>query len=64
MPVMSTSEAATYAGVHVETIRLYIRNGHLKARKFGRTYVIEERDLKRLLADPPKPGRPRKGGAK
>ena len=60
MGVMSTAEAAAYAGLHVETIRDYIRRGLLKARRFGRTYVIEERDLRRLMANPPKPGRPRK----
>lgn len=58
MGVMSTQEAAERSGLHVETIRDYIRRGLLKARRFGRTYVIEERDLKKLLANPPKPGRP------
>ena len=57
---MSTQEAADRAGLHVETIRGYIRRGLLKARRFGRVYVIEERDLNRLLANPPKSGRPPK----
>lgn len=58
MPVMSVQEAASYASLSVETIRRHIRSGRLAARTFGRTYVIEERDLKKLLANPPKPGRP------
>ena len=57
---MSAQEAAEYAGVHVQTVRHWIKAGHLKAKRWGRTYAIEERDLKKLLADPPKPGRPRK----
>jgi len=60
MDVMSTQEAAARSGLHVETIRGYIRRSILRARHFGRMYVIEERDLNRLLANPPKPGRPPK----
>lgn len=64
MPVMSVREAAAFANLSEETIRRYIRSGRLAAREFGRFYVIEERDLKRLLANPPKPGRPRKRASK
>jgi excisionase family DNA binding protein len=60
MGLMSTQQAADKAGVHVETVRNWIRHGYLKAVRWGRTYAIEERDLKKLLANPPKSGRPRK----
>lgn len=60
MPIMTTGEAAAKAGVGVETVRGWIRKGHLSARLFGRVYVIDSADLDRLLADPPKSGRPRK----
>lgn len=60
MALMTTQEAADRAGLHIETIRHYIRQGHLKARLMGRFYVIDSKDLDRLLANPPKPGRPRK----
>jgi len=62
MAVMGTEEAAAFSGLHVETIRDYCRRGVLPSRRIGRVYLIEERDLKRLLANPPKPGRPRKTG--
>lgn len=62
MTLMSTQEAAAFSGLHVETIRDYCRRGVLPSRRIGRMYLIEERDLKRLLANPPKPGRPPKTG--
>ena len=60
MGLVSATEAAQIAGVHVETVRNWIRSGKLKATRWGRTFVIDERDLKKLLANPPKPGRPPK----
>jgi excisionase family DNA binding protein len=61
MAVMSVTEAAAKSGLHVETIRRWARSGVLKTQRIGRVYVIDERDLRRVLANPPKPtGRPRK----
>jgi excisionase family DNA binding protein len=61
MGVVSTQRAAEITGLHVETIREYLRAGRIKATRIGRTYVIDERDLRRFMATPRKPGRPRKG---
>lgn len=61
MGVVSTRQAAEITGLHVETIREYLRAGRIKAQRIGRVYVIDERDLRRFMATPRKPGRPRKG---
>jgi excisionase family DNA binding protein len=60
MGVVSTQKAAEITGLHVETIREYLRAGRIKATRIGRTYVIDERDLRRFMATPRKPGRPPK----
>lgn len=60
MGVVSTQQAAEQYGLHVETIRRWIRTGTLRAQRIGRVYVVDERDLRRVMADPPKGGRPRK----
>jgi excisionase family DNA binding protein len=60
MGVVSTQRAAEITGLHVETIREYLRAGRIKATRIGRTYVIDERDLRRFMATPRKPGRPPK----
>ena len=58
MGLISTSEAAERLGVHITRVQVLIREGRLPAQKIGRTYVVDEDDLK-LVADR-KPGRPRK----
>lgn len=58
--VMSTQEAADRYGVHRETLRRWITRGLLPATKVGNSWAVEASDVERLLADPPKPGRPRK----
>ncbi len=60
MGVVSTQQAAEITGLHPETIRRLCRQGTIRAQRIGRVYVIDERDLRRYLANPPKPGRPRK----
>lgn len=60
MGVVSTQQAADTYGLSVETIRRWARQGVLKTQRIGRTYVIDVRDLKRVMANPPKAGRPRK----
>lgn len=60
MGVVSTQRAAEIAGLHPETVRRLCREGKIKYSRIGRVYVIDERDLRRFMANPPKPGRPRK----
>jgi len=61
MGLVSTQQAAEMTGLHVETIRRLCRAGKLRAKRVGRVFVIEERDLRALIANPPTRGRPRKG---
>ena len=58
--VMSTQEAADRYGVHRETLRRWIAQGLLPATKVGNAWAVEASDVERLLANPPKPGRPPK----
>jgi excisionase family DNA binding protein len=58
MGLISSAEAAERLGIHITRVQVLIREGRLPAQKIGRTYVVDEEDLK-LVADR-KPGRPRK----
>lgn len=61
MGLISTSEAAERLGVHITRVQVLIREGRLPAQKIGRTYVIDEDDLK--LVEERKVGRPPKAKA-
>jgi excisionase family DNA binding protein len=56
--VLSTEQAAAITGLHVETVRSYLREGRIPYRRVGRMYLIDSTDLKRWMAVPRKPGRP------
>jgi len=58
MGLISTSEAAERLSVHITRVQVLIREGRLPAQKIGRTYVIDEDDLK--LVEERKAGRPPK----
>ena len=58
MGLISSAEAAERLGVHITRVQVLIREGRLPAQKIGRTYVVNEDDLK--LIEDRKPGRPRK----
>jgi excisionase family DNA binding protein len=67
MGLISSAEAAERLGVHITRVQVLIREGRLPAQKIGRTYVVNEDDLK--LVKDRKPGRPpkkadEKGGIK
>lgn len=47
--VYTPQEVADMLKLKVTTIRAYIRNGKLKAAKFGREYRITEEELKRFI---------------
>ena len=55
----SPEEAATYLGVHVQTVRVWIRQGKLPARRVlgQRALHIRESDLTRALEPLDEPGR-------
>jgi excisionase family DNA binding protein len=58
MGLISSAEAAEKLGVHITRVQVLIREGRLPAQRIGRTYVVNEDDLK-LVRDR-KPGRPPK----
>jgi excisionase family DNA binding protein len=58
MGLISSAEAAERLGVHITRVQVLIREGRLPAQKIGRTYVVNEDDLK--LVEDRKPGRPPK----
>jgi excisionase family DNA binding protein len=62
MNLLTTKEVAGRLGVSVRRVHALIQDGRLPAEKYGRDYLINERDLK-LVAER-KPGRPRKEQAK
>jgi len=49
--MLTVPEAARRAGKNPETVRRWIREGRLRARKIGTQHVIEEQDLEPLLED-------------
>jgi excisionase family DNA binding protein len=56
MAILTTQEAADALGLTRQAIGLLIRNGTLPARKQGRDWIIDSRNLKRA-AKRAKPGR-------
>jgi hypothetical protein len=53
--------ASRITGLHTETVREYLRVGRIKGRQIGRTWIVEERDLRGFMATPrKKTGRPQK----
>ena len=59
---MTTSMAAERLGITKRRVQALIKDGRLPARKFGRDYMINEKDLE-LVANR-QPGRPRKASGK
>jgi len=57
--LINTIKAAKILGVNSSRIRQMILKGLLPAKKVGRDWVIEEKDLK-LVIGRPHPGRPKK----
>lgn len=48
----SVEEVATRLGLHVRTVRGYVRDGRLKAVRIGKQYRIAQEDLEALLGSP------------
>lgn len=49
--MLTVPEAASRASRNPETVRRWIREGRLRARKIGTQHVIEEQDLDAFLAE-------------
>jgi hypothetical protein len=56
---VTTTEAASIAGVTVGRVRKLLLRGRLKGRHFGRDWQVELSSLREFAASPRKPGRPR-----
>ncbi|NUT92931.1 MAG: helix-turn-helix domain-containing protein [Saccharothrix sp.] len=54
----SVEQVAERLGLHVRTVRGYIRGGRLKAVRIGKQYRIARADLAALLGRPDPPRRP------
>jgi len=55
--LITVEEAARILKVRCETIRRYIKNGHLKALTLpGGDYRLREEDIQRLLSHPAQKG--------
>jgi len=58
MKLLTTAEVAERLGVHRTRVNVLIQEGRLPAQKFGRAYLVQEKDLQ-LVSDRPI-GRPAK----
>lgn len=58
--MLTTAVAAERLGLSQKTIQALIKQNRLKATLFGKTYLIDEADLKRYKSRPV--GRPTKNG--
>jgi excisionase family DNA binding protein len=59
MNLITTADAAEKLGISVDRVQALIRAGRLPATRFGRAYMINEKDLAKVKDR--KPGRPAKG---
>jgi excisionase family DNA binding protein len=58
-PVLySAEQVAELLGLHVRTVRGYVRDGRLRAVRIGKQYRISQRDLDALTAGPRMPDEP------
>ena len=58
MDLLTTKEVAKLLGVSMRQVQALVTSGKLPAQKFGRDYMIREKDLK--LVEDRKVGRPKK----
>lgn len=57
MKLLTTSDAGERLGVTAKRVQQFISEGRLPAQRFGRVFLVDEKDLK--LVKDRKPGRPR-----
>lgn len=60
--MLTTAQAAEKLGISSRRVLELIKGGRLPAQPFGRTYMIQEKDL--ALVKNRKPGRPRATASK
>lgn len=49
MKLYDLDEVVELLGLNIQTIRIYIKEGKLKASKIGRKYVVTEEAIKEFL---------------
>lgn len=59
MVMLTTKQAAERLKISVNRVRQLIKSGRLPAESFGAAYMINEKDLAKVMDR--KPGRPAKG---
>jgi excisionase family DNA binding protein len=55
--LLTTAEVASKLGIHRSRVNVLIKEGRLPAHRFGRAFLVEERQLR--LVEVRQPGRPR-----
>jgi excisionase family DNA binding protein len=55
MQQYTVEQAANLLGLHVKTVRTYVRDGRLKAVKIGKQYRIARQDLEAFTGQPVSP---------
>lgn len=56
---LTLAQAATLLGVSAATLRQQVRNGRLRARKYGKTWVVTDGEVERYRRESlGHPGRP------
>lgn len=45
MKLYTTKQAGEYLGIHQDTVRNYINNGYINAKKLGNQWVITKKEL-------------------
>lgn len=58
MDLYSVEQVAGRLGLHVKTVRGYVREGRLKAVRIGKQYRISRQDLEALTGRPEPPSEP------
>ena len=49
MKLYDLDEVVELLGLNIQTIRIYIKEGKLKASKVGRKYVVTDEEIKEFL---------------
>jgi excisionase family DNA binding protein len=57
--LLTLPEIAQTLGMNPSTVRLWVREGRLRAEKMGRKWMVRRVDLERMLAEQPQVGHPR-----
>lgn len=60
MDMYTTKQAAAVLDLELRTVSTYIRRGVLNAQKYGRDWMLSEKEVKRYQRERKQSGRPKK----